>query len=50
MLAAQQDGKALKVKLEPHHRRKATFITVEDVSRKESVSIVKLAFSGESLA
>ena len=49
MLEAQQEGKALKVKWSHTAEGKQHLFTVEDVSRKEATSIVKLAFSGQSL-
>jgi len=49
MLAAQQEGKALKVNWSHVAEGKQHLFTVEDVSRKESASVVQLAFSGGSL-
>jgi len=48
-LAAQQEGKALKVNWNHTAEGKQHLFTIEDVSRKEAASVVKLAFSGESL-
>jgi alpha-2-macroglobulin len=49
MLAVQQDGKALKVNWSHMAEGKEHLFTIEDVSRKETASIVKLGFSGASL-
>lgn len=49
MLSAQQDGKDLKVNWSHTAEGKQHLFTVEDVSRKESASMVKLGFSGASL-
>ncbi len=49
MLAAQQEGKALKVNWNHTAEGKQHIFIVEEVARKEAASIVKLAFSGESL-
>jgi len=49
MLAAQQEGKSLKVNWSHTTEGKQHLFTIEDVARKESVSVVKLALSGESL-
>ncbi|MEY4929710.1 MAG: hypothetical protein RI909_434, partial [Bacteroidota bacterium] len=49
MLSAQQDGKSLKVNWSHTSEGKQHLFTIEDVSRKEAPSVVKLAFSGEVL-
>ena len=49
MLAARQEGTALKVNWNHTAEGKQHLFIVEDVSRKEATSIVKLAFSGASL-
>ena len=50
MVSAQQEGKALKVNWSHTSEGKQHLFTVEDVSRKEAASVVKLAFSGEHIA
>ncbi len=49
MVAAQQDGKALKVNWSHTAEGKQHLFVVEDVARKEEASKVKLAFAGASL-
>ncbi len=49
MLNAQQEGKALKVNWRHTAEGKQHLFTVEDVSRKELASVVKLTFSGSAL-
>ena len=49
ILVAQQEGKELKVSWSHAAEGRQHLFTVEDVARKESASIVKMNFSGESL-
>ncbi len=49
MLAAQQEGKTLKVNWNHTAEGKQHLFIVEEVSRKEAATTVKLAFSGVSL-